>query len=171
MPLEAISSCCVLFHCKCMHAKLLQSSLTLCDPMDCSPPGSSVHGILQARTLEWDAMASSRGIFPTQGLKLHLLHLLHGQAGSSSVIEMLWKGVISSVSRATIQGKVFGNVTVHPSVRFRKVKAAQLCLTLCDPMDCSPRNSPGQNTGVGSLSLLQGVFPTQGLNPGLETKS
>ena len=34
-------------------------------------------------------------------------------------------------------------------------------------MDHSPWNSPGQNTGVGSLSLLQGVFPTQGLNPGL----
>ena len=31
----------------------------------------------------------------------------------------------------------------------------------------SPCNSPGQNTGVGSLSLLQGIFPTQGLNPGL----
>ena len=44
---------------------------------------------------------------------------------------------------------------------------AQLCLTLCDPMEYSPSNSPGQNTGVGSLSLLQGIFPTQGLNPGL----
>ena len=31
----------------------------------------------------------------------------------------------------------------------------------------SPWNSPGQNTGMGSLSLLQGIFPTQGLNPGL----
>ena len=31
---------------------------------------------------------------------------------------------------------------------------------------CSPRNSPGQNTGVGNLSLLQGIFPIQGLNPG-----
>ena len=48
-----------------------------------------------------------------------------------------------------------------------KVKVAQSCLTLCDPMDCSPWNSPGQNAGVGSLSLLQGIFPTQGLNPGL----
>ena len=38
-----------------------QSCLTLCDPMDCSPPGSSVHGILQARILEWFAMPSSRG--------------------------------------------------------------------------------------------------------------
>ena len=44
-----------------------------------------------------------------------------------------------------------------------EVKVAQLCLTLCDPMDCT-WNSPGQNTGMGSLSLLQGLFPTQGLN-------
>ena len=42
----------------CMHAQLLQSGHTLCDPMDCSPPGSSVHGILQARILEWFAMLS-----------------------------------------------------------------------------------------------------------------
>ena len=34
-------------------------------------------------------------------------------------------------------------------------------------MDCNSYNSLGQNTGVGSLSLLQGIFPTQGLNPGL----
>ena len=38
-----------------------QSCLTLCDPMNYSPPGSSVHGILQARILEWVAMLSSRG--------------------------------------------------------------------------------------------------------------
>ena len=38
-----------------------QSCLTLCDPMDCSPPGSSVHGIIQARILEWVAVSSSRG--------------------------------------------------------------------------------------------------------------
>ena len=48
------------------------------------------------------------------------------------------------------------------------VKVAQSCLTLFDPMDLySPCNSPGQNTGVGSLSFLQGIFPIQGLNPGL----
>ena len=38
-----------------------QSCLTLCDPMDHSPQGSSVHGILQARILEWVAISSSRG--------------------------------------------------------------------------------------------------------------
>ena len=49
-------------------------------------------------------------------------------------------------------------------------KSLQLCPTLCDPVDCSPRGSsvhgiyPGKNTGVGCHSLLQGVFPTQGLN-------
>ena len=45
----------------------------------------------------------------------------------------------------------------------------KLCPTLCDPMDLefsSPWNPPGQNTGVGSLSLLQGIFPTQGSNAG-----
>ena len=40
---------------------MTQSRPTLCGPMDCSPPGSSVHGILQARTLEWVAISSSRG--------------------------------------------------------------------------------------------------------------
>ena len=50
-----------------VHAKSLQSWLTLCDAMDSSPPGSSVYGILQARMLEWVAMLSSRGIFLTQG--------------------------------------------------------------------------------------------------------
>ena len=50
-----------------------------------------------------------------------------------------------------------------------KVKIAQLCPTPCDPMHYiySPWNSPGQKTGAGSLSLLQGTFPTQGLNQDL----
>ena len=46
----------------CVHGCLdTQSCPTLCDPLGCSPPGSSVHGILQARILEWVAMPSSRG--------------------------------------------------------------------------------------------------------------
>ena len=86
-----------------------QSCLTPCDPVDCSPPGSSVHGILQASILEWVAISFSRGsswppllcpwdspgkdtgagfhfllqeIFPTKGLNLCLLRLLHWQADS-----------------------------------------------------------------------------------------
>ena len=48
------------------------------------------------------------------------------------------------------------------------------CLTLCNPLDCSPPlssvhgDSPGKNTGVGFHTLLQGIFPRQGSNPGLQ---
>ena len=49
---------CYLF---CMCVLVVQSYLTLCDPMNCSPPSSSVHGTLQARILEWVAISFSRG--------------------------------------------------------------------------------------------------------------
>ena len=42
-------------------SEVAQSCPTLCDPVDCNPPGSSVHGILQARILEWVTISSSRG--------------------------------------------------------------------------------------------------------------
>ena len=59
----------------------------------------------------------------------------------------------------------------HPTISFQnvlkwsEVKIAQSCPTLCDLMDCMEFSI--QNTGVGRLSLLQGIFPTQGSNPGL----
>ena len=51
--------------------------------------------------------------------------------------------------------------------RSEEVSVTQSCLTLFNPMDrlFCPWNSPGKNTGVGSLSLLQGIFPNQRLNP------
>ena len=48
--------------------------LTLCDTVDCCPPGSSVHGILQARILGVGCHSLLQGIFPTQGSNLGLLH-------------------------------------------------------------------------------------------------
>ena len=59
------------------------------------------------------------------------------------------------------------DVTEHSSFQFSSV--AQLCPTLCNPMDCSlcPWNSPGKNTGEGSHSLVQGIFLTQESNPSL----
>ena len=53
-------------------AKSLQSYRTLCNPMNCSPPGSSDHGILQARILEWVAMPSSRDL-PDVGIEVSSL--------------------------------------------------------------------------------------------------
>ena len=56
--LHLIVACCCMLRCSVL---VTQSCLTLCDPMACSPPGSSVHGILQLRILEWIAMPSSKG--------------------------------------------------------------------------------------------------------------
>ena len=98
---------------------ITQSCLTLCDPVDCSPPGSSVHGIFQARVLK--PFPSPRDL-PNPGIK----------PGSP---------------------------------------ALQADALLSEPPGkhglYSPWNSPSQNTGMGSFSLLQGIFATQGLNPGL----
>ena len=54
-------------------------------------------------------------------------------------------------------------------VKKSEVKVAQSCLTLCNPMDrlLFSWNSPGSSTGVGSHSLLQGIFPIRRVNPGL----
>ena len=68
----------LVYICVCVCVKSLQSCLTLCIHMDHSFPGFHVHGILQARILEWVAVPSSRGIFLTQGWNQHLL----GQVGS-----------------------------------------------------------------------------------------
>ena len=62
----------LLFFRVCVCAKSLQSCLNLCNPMDCSPPGSSVHRILQARILEWTSMS---GDFPNSGIKTRSLTL------------------------------------------------------------------------------------------------
>ena len=53
-------------------AKLLQSCSTLCDPIDGSPPGSSVPGILQARTLKWVAISFSNACMHAKSLQLYL---------------------------------------------------------------------------------------------------
>ena len=105
------------WHCfwswRCVRAKLLQSCSTLCDPMDCSPQGSFVHGIFQAGMLKWIATPSSRGSsWPDPGIEPR-----------------------------------------SPALQVISLPA-------------EPQERP-KNTGVGSLSLLQGIFPTQGSNPGL----
>jgi len=65
----------------------------------------------------------------------------------------------------TTWGEAYIVETLH--VKFLvKVKVTQSCPNLCDPMDYT-WNSPGQNTGVGNFSPLQGIFWTQGLNPGI----
>ena len=66
----------------CVHAKSFQSCPALCDSMDCGPPGSSVHGILQTKNTGVGCHILLQGIFLTQGLHLYLLGPLHWQASS-----------------------------------------------------------------------------------------
>ena len=69
-------------HSVSVRAKSLQSCPTLCDPMDCSPLDSSVHGIFQARILEWVVMPSSRGSSLPRD-RAHIACHLHWQVRSS----------------------------------------------------------------------------------------
>ena len=67
----------------CIRATSLQLCLTLFNPVDCSLPGSSVHGILQARMLEWVAVSFPRGFSQYKDWNCLSEDLLHWQAGSS----------------------------------------------------------------------------------------
>ena len=117
-----------------------QLFLTLCDPMACSPPGSSVHGIFLTRILEWVAISFSRGSSrPRDWTHFHI--------------------------------SCIGKRILYPWASLSMLcLVAQLCPTLCDPMDCSPPDSSirgdslGENIGLGCHALLQWIFPT---NPGL----
>ena len=85
----------------CVHAKLLQRCLTLCNPMDCSPLGFSVHGILQVRILEWVAIPFFWGpsqprdrtclprLLPCRWI---LYHGASGEARGDSASEAISKG-------------------------------------------------------------------------------
>ena len=165
-------------------AKSHQSCLTLCDPTDGSPPGSPVPGILQARTLEWVAISFSimdmslRKLWKTVEDREAWRGAVHTVAKRQTPLRG-WitrekkyggtarqvKGLLKSSSQLWLTDNAWLATTAPACSRKVKVKGAQSCAALCNPMGCT--DSPGQNTGVGSLSLLQGTFPTQGLSPGL----
>ena len=91
-----------------------------------------------------------QGIFPTQGSKPCLLNFLNWQADSLA---------FSSALVSPVKSKIYG--------KWSDMKVTQSSDSLWAHGLYSLWNSPGQNTGVGSLSLLQGIFPTQGSNPDL----
>ena len=141
----------------CVCVCVLVSHGWLCDPMDCSPSGSSVHGILQARILELMAMSSSRGsswhrdwtqVSYTEGRFFSIW----------ATREDIWERLLNSqpsarTAQVSIQcqkhigGQRFNNflwsVSTHTYLSYGQFSSlAQLCLTLCDPMDCSTPGLP-----------------------------
>ena len=112
---------------------------TLCDPMDCSLPGSSVHGIFQAIVLEWIAISFSRGSSQPRD-----------RTQVSHIVDRCF--TVWATMAVTLKGKWKCKSLSH-------VWLFAILWTMY-----SPWNSPGQNTG---LSLLQEIFPAQGWNTGL----
>ena len=112
-----------------MHACVLScfSSVKLCNPVDCSLAGSSVHGILQAGN--WSGLPCPGG---SDGKNMPAMHEFSFLDFSPE------EGKSERESRSVVSD------SLQPHGLY------------------SPCNSPGQNTGVGSHALLQGIFPTQG---------
>ena len=148
-----------LFESECV---VVKSRPTLCDPMDCSLPGSSVHGILQARILEWVAISFSRGSSRTQGSNSGLLHcgqsVYHLSHQGIPFFICLYTVLISRSLCACQPGKKRGWGSNPSSAA---AKSLQSWPTLVRPHRWQPTrlprswDSPGKNTGVGCRFLLQ----------------
>ena len=104
-------------------AQSLQPCLTLCDPMDCRPPGSSVYRILQARILEW-VVCPPPGDLPNSKIE------------PASLMSPALASVFFTTSEAPT-----GEPTMCISSSSVAVLVAQLCPTLCDPTNYSPPGS------------------------------
>ena len=163
-----------------------QSCLTLCN-LDCSQPGSSLHGILQARTLEWLFILFSRGSsqprdWENLGL-LHCRHLKHqGSPSSFSLATGKSATLVTHVYYLHLDFFCCKIIEVY-TILILKIQNVQWAIKSVSrsvvPNSLLPHglwpntllypwNSPGKNTSKCSPSLLRGIFPTQGLNPGFQ---
>ena len=136
----------------CVCVQFAQSYLTPCSPMGCSPPGSSVHGISQARILDWVVISSCRESFRPWD-RTH----------------------ISCVSKQIVPLSHLGSPILYqyPKTKWtKKVIVTQSCLNLCHPIDCSP---PGSSVhGVLQARILEWVaipFSRDLPDPGIEPRS
>ena len=136
----------------------VKSCPTLCDPMDCSVPGSSVHGICQARILEWVAISFSRGC--SQSRDRTQVSRIVGRCFT------VWATRDHMVDLSIFWGvsKLFSlMVPTYIPINSERAKSLWSCPTLSDRVNCRllcPSDSPGKNTRVGCHTLLQGIFPT-----------
>ena len=129
-------------------SEVTQSCPTLSDPMDCSLPGSSVHGIFQARVLEWAPLPSPTG---RENMTKHWLwnhiildSILACSPGTYSVAWVLELSCFKSHLPYLLNKK-----------ERQEREVAQSCLTLCNPMDCSPPASSVH--GIFQVRVLKWV--------------
>ena len=149
---------------QCMKVKseseVAQSCPTLSDPMDCSLRGSSIHGIFQARVLEWGAIAFSLkppydppipllGIYPEE-TKIERDTCIPLFTAALFTIARTWKQPRCPLTDGWIK-KLWYKYKMEYSVQFSSV--AQSCPTLCDPMNCSLPSSSAH--GIFQARVLE----------------
>ena len=141
--------------------KCAQSCLTLCDPMDCSLPGSSVHGIFQALVLEWIAVSFSRGSSrPGDWTRVSRIVDRHFTVWATREVNRklqikttMWYHVMPM--RMAVTKDRHGWMDKQNVMYAAAAKSLQLCLTLCNPMDYSP---PGSSVhGILQARILEWV--------------
>ena len=153
-------------------AKSLQSCLTLCDPIDSSPPGSPVPGILQARTLEWIAISFSnaKSVYLISMCVCMCVCVLFTQSCPTLCDPMDYSPPDSSV-HGILQARtrVDCHTLLQTSVQFSAV--TQSCPILCSLMDCSPPDSSVH--GILQARILEWVampFPRGSSQPWDQTQ-
>ena len=114
-----------------------------CDPMNCRPPGSSVHGILQARILEVGCHLLLQGIFLIQGLNSLLLHCrLPGKPKTFFNATLIRRIRIRVFIVLSTPAPAMSTVLIFTYLTHRlRCSIAKLYPTLCGPMDCSTPGS------------------------------
>ena len=148
--------------------KVAQSCLTLCNPMD-----YTVQGILQARILEWVAFPFPTGSSQPRD-RTQVSDIAGGFFTSWATREaQIWQGQLKDLSYAYQNAlRVFKSMICNKGSTRRESESRWVVSDSLWPHGLYiPWNSLGKNTGVGSLSLLKGIFPNQGLNPGLPHSS
>ena len=133
-----------IYYCYCV-----QSCLILCDPMDCRLPGFSVHGIFQARVLEWVAISFSRGSSQPR------------DQTSISCIFCIGRQILFPLCHLVIYACIYFTICIYikslSSLKQTRmcVLIAQWCLTVCNAIDCSP---PGfYIRGIFQARILEGA--------------
>ena len=159
-------------------AQLLQ---TLCDPMEHSPPGSSVHGIFPARILKWVSMPSSRGSsWPRdqthiscnscRSRSIYLLSIREAPTSTCAALCLVAQSPCDpmdcSPPGSSVHGILQARILEWVAIPFSRGSSWPRSPTLqVDSLPAEPSGKP-KNTGVCSLPLLLGIFPTRESNWG-----
>ena len=156
----------------CYFNNEIVSPPTLWDPMDSCPPGSSVHGISQARILEWLAISYLRGSF--QARDQTQVSCIAGGFFTIRVTRESSKVIILIIALLRYNSHTIQLICQKYSIQwffftelciFRHCccSVTKLCPTLCDPMNCNTPDSPSLSPSLFKITSVESVMPSNHL--------